>query len=64
MHAIFTRSSQRHHRRLSSTLLKKFMEHFAPDAEHLAMSTVDGRTAFTSFTEKLIDGKEILKEPL
>jgi cell cycle checkpoint control protein RAD9A len=64
MHAIFTRASQPHHWRLSSTLLKEFMEHFAPKAEQLDISTANGRAAFTSFTEKLIDGKEILKQPL
>jgi len=65
-HAIFDRSSAPQRWRISATLLKEYMEHFGPRAEQLDISSSisTGRAAFTSFTEKLIDGKEILKQPL
>ena len=65
-HAIFDRSSAPQRWRISAALLKEYMEHFGPRAEQLDISSSlsTGRAAFTSFTEKLIDGKEILKQPL
>jgi len=66
MHAIFDKSASAQHWRISSSLLKEYMEHFGAKAEQLDISSAaaSGRAAFTSFTEKLIDGKEILKQPL
>ncbi|KAI5854045.1 DNA repair protein rad9 [Tricharina praecox] len=65
-HAIFDRASAPQRWRISAALLKEYMEHFGPRAEQLDISSSisTGRAAFTSFTEKLIDGKEILKQPL
>ncbi|KAF8537640.1 Rad9/Ddc1, partial [Trichophaea hybrida] len=66
MHAIFDKSAAAQHWRISSSLLKEYMEHFGAKAEQLEVSSAaaSGRASFTSFTEKLIDGKEILKQPL
>ncbi|TGZ83892.1 Rad9-domain-containing protein [Ascodesmis nigricans] len=64
MHAVFDRESADNNWTISSSLLKSYMEHFGPKAEQLDISSENGRAAFTSFTEKLIDGKEILKQPL
>lgn len=66
MHAIFDRAMAPQHWKIAGSLLKEYMEHFGPKAEQLDVSSAaaSGRAAFTSFTEKLIDGKEIVKQPL
>ncbi|KAF3909594.1 hypothetical protein AA313_de0206023 [Arthrobotrys entomopaga] len=44
--------------------LKKWMEHFGPKTEHLQISPEEKTVNFTSYTEKVIDGSQILKTPL
>ncbi|KAF3907918.1 hypothetical protein ABW21_db0203598 [Orbilia brochopaga] len=44
--------------------LKKWMEHFGPKAEHLDIGSEEDRANFTSFSEKIVDGAQILKHPL
>ncbi|PWW76323.1 Rad9-domain-containing protein [Tuber magnatum] len=64
MHAVFDKDAARNMWIVKGRLLREFMEHFAPKAEQLDISSENGRAAFTSFTEKLVYGKEILKQPL
>ncbi|KAG0127736.1 Rad9-domain-containing protein [Tuber indicum] len=64
MHAVFDKDAARNMWIVKGRLLREFMEHFGPKAEQLDISSENGRAAFTSFTEKLVDGKEILKQPL
>ncbi|RPA98698.1 Rad9-domain-containing protein [Choiromyces venosus 120613-1] len=64
MHAVFDKDAARNMWVVKGRLLREFMEHFGPKAEQLDISGENGRAAFTSFTEKLVDGKEILKQPL
>src|SRR5690606_37695887 len=45
-------------------MLREYMEHFGPRTEQLDISVQDDRATFTSFTEKLVDGSEVLKAPL
>jgi cell cycle checkpoint control protein RAD9A len=66
LHAVFNRDTATARWRLGSSLLKEYMEHFSAKAEKLAISSAasEGRATFTSFTEKLVDGKDTLKQPL
>ncbi|CUS12323.1 unnamed protein product [Tuber aestivum] len=70
MHAVFDKDAARNMWIVKARFLRDFMEHFGPKAEQLDISSENGRAAFTSFTEKLVDGKvwlmglEILKQPL
>ncbi|KAI5793214.1 Rad9/Ddc1, partial [Geopyxis carbonaria] len=64
LRALFDAALARNRWRISSTQLKAYMEHFGPKTEQLDFSATNGRAAFTSFTERLLDGKEILKQPL
>ena len=57
MRAVFDRDAARNMWVVKGRLLKEFMEHFGPKAEQLDISSENGRAAFTSFTEKLVDGK-------
>ncbi|KAL9576699.1 MAG: hypothetical protein Q9212_006884 [Teloschistes hypoglaucus] len=50
--------------RISANVLRSFLEYFGANTEQLAISAEDGRVAFTSYTEKIMNGKEILKHPL
>ncbi|KAA8910607.1 putative DNA repair protein rad9 [Sphaerosporella brunnea] len=64
--ALFDRGSCRQRWRIAAALLKEYIEHFGPRAEQIEISSASrsGRAAFTSFTEKLTDGREILRLPL
>ena len=57
MHAVFDKDTARNMWVVKGRLLREFMEHFGPKAEQLDISSENGRAAFTSFTEKLVDGK-------
>lgn len=57
MHAIFDKDLARNRWCIKSRLLREYMEHFGAKAEQLDISSESGRAAFTSFTEKLVDGK-------
>lgn len=50
--------------KISSRLLREYIEYFSPKTEQLDFMAKDGKAIFTSFTEKVMDGKEILKQPL
>ncbi|KAI9673416.1 MAG: hypothetical protein M1817_002878, partial [Caeruleum heppii] len=64
MHAIFNKDSALNQWTIPSRTLKEFTDHFGPKTEQLDLYTENGRTTFTSYTEKITDGKEILKQPL
>lgn len=63
-HALFDRSTAPNSWRISSRLLREYVEYFSPKTEQLDILAKDGKAIFTSFTEKVMDGKEILKQPL
>lgn len=42
---------------VQARLMKEYMEHFGPKAEGLDITSNNGRAVFTSFTEKVTDGK-------
>ncbi|KAF8451286.1 Rad9-domain-containing protein [Terfezia claveryi] len=64
MHAVFDKNAVANRWVMNAKLLKEHMEHFGPKAEQLDISGENGRATFTSYTEKLMDGIEILKQPL
>lgn len=61
---IFDKEQAPNRWRISSRMLKDYLDHFGPKAEQLEIASGNGRAAFTSFTDKVTDGKEILKQPL
>ncbi|KUJ11758.1 Rad9-domain-containing protein [Mollisia scopiformis] len=64
MHALFVRESANNCWSISSRTLKEFVEHFGPGTEQLDIYSEDARVSFTSYTEKIMSGNEILKQPL
>lgn len=64
MHALFVKESANNCWSISSRTLKEFAEHFGPGTEQLDIYSEDGRVSFTSYTEKIMSGNEILKQPL
>ncbi|KAL8663398.1 MAG: hypothetical protein Q9202_003917 [Teloschistes flavicans] len=63
-HALFNHNAATNRWRISANVLRSFLEYFGANTEQLAISADDGRVAFTSYTEKIMNGKEILKHPL
>ncbi|KAK4956090.1 hypothetical protein LTR66_013395 [Elasticomyces elasticus] len=45
-------------------MLREYIDYFGPKTEQLDVCVKDGKAVFTSFTEKIMNGKEILKHPL
>lgn len=64
MHALFIKESANNRWSISSRTLREFVEHFGPGTEQLDIYSEDGRMSLTSFTEKIMSGNEILKQPL
>ncbi|KAH8691291.1 putative DNA repair protein rad9 [Talaromyces proteolyticus] len=62
-HALFDQSRVQNQWKVESKLLREIIEHFSPSAEQLDMYPEGGKAFFTSFTTKVTDGKEILKQP-
>ena len=57
MHALFEKSSAQSQWRTRSRILRDFIEYFGPKTEQLDIYYEDNRVTFTSFTEKIMDGK-------
>ncbi|KAK5118044.1 hypothetical protein LTR62_004090 [Meristemomyces frigidus] len=66
MHALFDRTVAKQGWRISSRVLREYIEFFGPKTEQLDLLAQEGKAIFTSFTEKIEDGKreEVLKQPL
>lgn len=63
-HALFDKATALNSWKISSRLLREYIEFFSPKTEQLDFTSKDGKAIFTSFTEKIMDGKDILKQPL
>lgn len=48
---------------IASKTLKDAVDFFGPKTEHVDWSLVDGKVTFTSYTEKVQVGKEIVRQP-
>ncbi|KKZ66664.1 hypothetical protein EMCG_00227 [[Emmonsia] crescens] len=63
-HALFDKSKTENQWGIDSKYLREIIDHFGPTAEQLDISSENNRVVFTSFTTKVADGKEILKQPV
>ncbi|KAL8995462.1 MAG: hypothetical protein Q9169_004803 [Polycauliona sp. 2 TL-2023] len=63
-HALFNWNAAKNSWRIGAGVLRSFLEYFGTATEHLDMYAEDGRVAFTSYTEKVVHNKEVLKHPL
>ena len=57
MHALFDRTAASQGWKISARVLKGYIEYFGPRTEQLDLVAKDGKAIFTSFTEKVTDGK-------
>lgn len=57
MHALFDKSVADQSWRISAGILREYIEFFGPKTEQLDMVSRDGKAVFTSFTEKIQDGR-------
>ncbi|KAI4176297.1 MAG: hypothetical protein LQ343_001035 [Gyalolechia ehrenbergii] len=63
-HALFNHHGAKNRWRIGANVLRSFIDYFGANTEQLDIYAEDGRAAFTSYTEKIVNGKEILKHPL
>ncbi len=64
MHAVFKSETMRNVWSMSSHRLAANAGHFGPKTEQLDIYSENGKAVFTSYTEKVVAGKEVLKQPL
>ncbi|KAH7077794.1 Rad9-domain-containing protein [Paraphoma chrysanthemicola] len=65
MHALFDRNVAKNRWSMHSGAVKEYIEYFGTKTEMLDIfAGEDGRCVFKSYTEKISNGKEILKHPL
>lgn len=57
MHALFDKNAASNVWTISSRLLKEYIEHFGAKTEQLDIYSEEHRATFTSYTEKIQDGK-------
>lgn len=60
MHALFDRTAATQGWRISARVLREYIEYFGPKTEQLDILAQEGKAIFTSFTEKISDGKGTL----
>ncbi|BCR88017.1 putative DNA repair protein rad9 [Aspergillus chevalieri] len=63
-HAIFDRSRTTNKWTIDPKFLREIADHFSPSAEQLDIHPEGDKVIFTSFTTKIAEGKEILKQPV
>ncbi|EPS28867.1 hypothetical protein PDE_03813 [Penicillium oxalicum 114-2] len=63
-HAVFDKRGAVNQWTADPRFLKQITEHFSLSAEQLDMYSDSGKAVFTSFTAKVMDGKEVLKYPV
>ncbi|KAJ5747536.1 uncharacterized protein N7511_009232 [Penicillium nucicola] len=63
-HAVFDKSKATSLWAADSKFIKQLIDHFSLSAEQLDMYGDSGRAVFTSFTTKIMEGKEVLKHPV
>lgn len=60
MHALFDKTAATQGWRISARILREYIEYFGPKTEQLDLLASEGKAVFTSFTEKITDGKGII----
>ncbi|PLB37748.1 putative DNA repair protein rad9 [Aspergillus candidus] len=63
-HATFDRSNTTNQWCIEPKFLKEITDHFSLSAEQLDIFSAHDKAIFTSYTTKITDGKEILKQPV
>ncbi|KAI4727723.1 Rad9-domain-containing protein [Aureobasidium sp. EXF-10728] len=63
-HALFDKYNAPNGWKISSRIFREYIEFFGTKTEQLDLLVKEEKAIFTSFTEKIMDGKEILKQPL
>lgn len=56
-HALFNHNAAKNRWRIDANVLRSFLEYFGANTEQLDIYAEDGRVAFTSYTEKIVNGK-------
>ncbi|KAF7845660.1 hypothetical protein BT93_L1364 [Corymbia citriodora subsp. variegata] len=56
-HALFDKTTAPNGWTISSRILREYIEYFGTKTENLDLLAKDGKAIFTSFTEKVMDGK-------
>ncbi|KAK5056046.1 hypothetical protein LTR84_012597 [Exophiala bonariae] len=64
LHATFDRVGSNNYWSISSRALREMVEYFGPKTDQLDWYYQDGKVTFTSYTEKIQSGREILKQPM
>lgn len=64
MHALFDKNAAKNNWTISASVLRNFIEYFGGATEQLDMYSENGRAQFTSYTEKIMDGKGPFKSPV
>ncbi len=60
MHALFDKNAAKNRWSISATVLRSFIEYFGAGTEQLDIYSEAGKATFTSYTEKIMDGKGLL----
>lgn len=64
MHAVTDKTICHNRFSIAARAMKDVMDHFAPRAEELTLAVNDGNLLLTSFTEGIMNDKEVLKQPI
>lgn len=57
MHAVFNKGAAKNKWTIGANVLRSFIEYFGATTEQLDLYTENGRAIFTSYTEKVMDGR-------
>ena len=57
MHALFDRTAATQGWKIGSRVLREYIEFFGANTEQLDLLAQEGKAIFTSFTEKIMNGK-------
>ncbi|KAL1957313.1 hypothetical protein VTO42DRAFT_6102 [Malbranchea cinnamomea] len=63
-HALFDKSKAQNQWTIESRFLREIIDHFGSTSELLDIYTESNKVIFTSYTQKVTDGREILKQPV
>ncbi|KAL4897852.1 DNA repair protein rad9 [Aspergillus ambiguus] len=63
-HAVFDRSQTTNQWSIDPKFLREITDHFSPSAEQLDIYSEGSKAIFTSFTTKITEGREILRQPV
>ncbi|KAL4964186.1 putative DNA repair protein rad9 [Aspergillus stella-maris] len=64
VHAMFDQSQAMNEWSIEPVFLKEIAAHFSPSAEQLDFYSENNKVLFTSFTTKITDGKDTLRQPV